>query len=86
MVNPPTLRRFAVDALLRNVPVLLGPLEIAARNDGSIDFEEFAMEYSLAVFGEIAFDASPQLIRFSRTDWWIRLTGNACPLPSHDHS
>ena len=61
--HPSTLRHFAETTLARNLPVLLGPLDAAADADaeggeGIVDFERVAMDYSMAVFGEIAFDVS----------------------------
>ncbi|KAK4688066.1 hypothetical protein P7C73_g2032, partial [Tremellales sp. Uapishka_1] len=57
LTTPPTLKHFSSTTLSNHLSVLLDPLDTAAASGETIDFEVVAMDYSLAVFGELAFDA-----------------------------
>jgi hypothetical protein len=54
----PTLAYFADHTLQTNLGVLLDPLTEACETGQVVDFHEVALDYTLAVFGEIAFDVS----------------------------
>ena len=62
-ITPPTLQHFTHSTLPHNLHVLLDPLDAAAKTTEIIDFDTLAMDYSLAVFGELAFDVSPHHTR-----------------------
>jgi hypothetical protein len=92
LVSPPNLKRFTEETLPAHLPVLLGPLEAAANSGQAIDFDEVTGDYSLAVFGEIAFDVSfpftsalwihsSEFRQTGRTSPHILLAHSRLPLP-----
>ena len=91
MITPPTLKHFAETTLPRHLRVLLEPLDAAVLGTETVDLEASAMDYSLAVFGEIAFDVSGWFPSFSKSRTKLRmisfrLIGRGCRLPFQNPS
>jgi len=57
LVSPHNLSRFAEETLPGHLPVLEDVLSAAIESGNAVDLEAALMDYSLSVFGEVAFDA-----------------------------